>query len=201
MEVIEYYNEDEEKTELIPKDEFVKSKAWNYPFAFVQEQADMYEDIKSELYHQLLLRAKVNPYIDAIKGSSFYNQLYKEVIEGDKEIEKIFLALYFDHDLIETLFNGAKGLVDHIINYDGKDEFAFNLAMNLIDVSELDIDDETRNRILEGIDILMEKDAEEMKALEKEFPMFPSMDIDYEKRKEENIQEFKNRVEKNKGLK
>ena len=174
MESIKYYDDETEEYKIIPKEEFINDVSWNLPFEFVKQQADENEDIRMPLYHQLFRRAKVNPYIETIKTSNYYEQLLNEIINGNKIIEKIELSLYYENDLIEPLFGGMRNIVEKIINYDGKDEFYSSLASTLVYISKFDIDEETRERIIEGISILIDKDFEDKIDFEKEL-MMPSL--------------------------
>lgn len=201
MDYIEYYSDDYLTAKRIPKDVFLTKESWNLPFEFVKEQADLNGDIRMGLYHQLLKRAKVPSYIDQIKESPYYNELYKDILKGDNLIEKIDLAIYFDNDLIETIFNGIDNLIEEIINYDKKDELYYSLAMRLADISKFDIDTSQRERIIEGIEILLEKDYEEIKSFEDDFTLPESTEQELKDSKERNKKIFIDKVRANKKIK
>jgi hypothetical protein len=197
MDYIEYYSDDYVTAKRIPKDVFLSKESWNLPFEFVKYQADLNEDIRLGLYHQLLRRAKTPSYINQIKESPYYNDLYKDILKSDNLIDKVDLALYFDNDLIETTFNGIDNLVEEIINYDKKDEFYYSLAMRLADISKFDIDSSQRERIIEGIEILLEKDYEEIKGFEDEFTLPESIEENLITSKERNKRAFISKVNEN----
>ncbi len=201
MENISYYDEDEERLKTFPKEEFVNDISWNLPFTFVKEKADENEDIRMPLYHQLLRRAKVNPYIDILKNSPYYDQLFCEIIKSDNTLEKIELSLYFENDLIYALYGSIRNLVGEIINYNQQDEFYSSLASMLVDVSKLDIDEETRERIIEGIGILIDKDFDEMNNRESEKILPKLTDEQYMEIKENNKKAFIEKVNNNRKTK
>ena len=162
MEIVKYYDDDSEQIVEIPMDEFIRSESWHLPYDFVKKEADKTTDnnIKSSLYHLLLRRSKVIPYIDMIKDSSFYPTLYQEVVTSDNELENILLATYFENDLIETKFNGISNLTDTVINHTSSDAFPSEMITTLIELSKLDIDELTRDKMLSGIDYLVDREMD-----------------------------------------
>jgi hypothetical protein len=197
MDNITFYDEEKEEQVEMSKDEFVSDESWQLPFEIVKQQADEHEDIRMDLYHQLLRRAKQQPYIDQIKSSGFYDQLVNEILSGDSLLDKIDLALYFDHDFIETIFSGLYNLTDEIVNYDRNDELYTELAMRLVEISKFDIDDETKELIISGIDTLTEKSFKEMNEIGEKFGLPQITGEELEKIKESTKQSYLYNVEAN----
>lgn len=198
MDKIIYHNEDEDIDQEFDKEEFVRRHSWDIPFEFVQEQADKDEEIRMPLYHQLLKRAKAKPYSDRLKESPYYVQLYQEIVNGSNETDKIDLAIYYDNDLIETIFGGINNLIDGVLRTPYDEETFFTSAMKLVDISEFDIDDATRDRIKEGITTLMEKDFAEMDKLAESLGLPKLNPASSTEQKNKSIQSLIEKVEKNK---
>jgi hypothetical protein len=197
MNSIRYYDEDKDEEVEMSKDDFVEEESWQLPFEFVKQQADEHEDIRMELYHQLLRRAKQEPFIEELKSSEYYNQLVDEVLSSNSLIDKIDLAIYFDHDFIETIFFGLYNLTDEIINYDRNDELYTDLAMRLVEISKFDIDEETRELLYSGIDILVDKSFEEINRIGEKYSLPLLSDDEIKKLKKTSKQSYLDGINEN----
>ena len=199
MEIVKYYDEDNKQTIEITMKDFIHSEAWHLPYNFVKNEADKSNNIevKSPLYHQLLRRSKVSPYIDMIKESSFYPTLYQEIVTGDNELDNILLATYFDNDLIESKFNGLNNLTDTIINYKENDVFPSELITLLVKLSELGIDDTIRDKMLDGIDYLVDREIDLMDEISKKYKLPTTSEKEKMFKAEEMKKIYKNQINSN----
>lgn len=201
MEKIKYYDEEKGMELEYSKEDFVKRYSWDLPYDFVKQQADSDEEIRMPLYHQLLKRSKAPMYSEMLKESPYYKDLYQDILNGDNETDKIDLAIYFDNDLIESIFGGVNNLVQRVINTPFEEETFFNSAMKLVDISQFDLDDETVETIKEGISTLVDKDYEEMDKIGASIGL-PGINPETSAQaKEENKQALINKVNANRKAK
>lgn len=184
MGTIKYFNEDDEMTHVCTEEEFIKD-AKDIPFETVLGIANSNETIREKLYHQLLLRARYGQYPEILRRNEYFEELEQEVLNGHDEREKIHLALYLDNDLIETYFGGIDRLVDRIRNVKSKEVLPIELAGYLADASLFSENEETNNKIIDGIDYFVERDYDEMLETFEDFP-FPNISIDKLKNNKEN---------------
>ena len=197
MDIIRYYDDEKEEDVEMSKEEFVQEESWQLPFEFVKQKADENEDIRMALYHQLFRRAKYEPYIEEIKDSEYYNQLVTDILSSNNLLDKIDLALYFDHDFIETIFSGLYNLTDEIINYDRNDELYTELAMRLVEISKFNVDEETKELIYSGIDILTEKSYKDTNENGEKFDLPQLSDNELKRVKENTKQSFLSNINAN----
>ncbi len=176
MGMVSYYNEDDDKTHVCPEEDFVKESE-NIPFETVLGIANTYETIREQLYRKLLLRARDGQYPEILRRSEYFDELEKNILEGNNEEEKVHLALYVDNDLIDTYYGGIDNLVDTITTLESDEIMPLDLAEYLVDASSFGVESETLAKIRQGINAFVDKDYEEMMELIDEFP-FPNLNPD-----------------------
>ena len=151
MDYIKYVDEDG-KTILYSYDEFLK-ESWNLPYDFVSKVADENESLREQLFSQLFMRSAVQPYINMIALSPYYNELKNSIINGNDLEKKLHLVLYYEPNLLEPIFKNVDNLIDTIDSTIKNGAFIGYVGNYYIQISKLyKINESLSNKMFKSLD-------------------------------------------------
>ena len=151
MDYIKYVDEDG-KTILYSYDEFLK-ESWNLPYDFVSKVADENESLREQLFSQLFMRSAVQPYINMIALSPYYNELKNSIINGNDLEKKLHLVLYYEPNLLEPIFKNVDNLIDTIDSTIKNGAFIGYVGNYYIQISKLyKINESLSNKMSKSLD-------------------------------------------------
>ncbi len=151
MDYIKYVDEDG-KTILYSYDEFLK-ESWNLPYDFVSKVADENESLREQLFSQLFMRSAVQPYINMIALSPYYNKLKNSIINGNDLEKKLHLVLYYEPNLLEPIFKNVDNLIDTIDSTIKNGAFIGYVGNYYIQISKLyKINESLSNKMFKSLD-------------------------------------------------
>ncbi len=122
------------KVKKVSFDDFVDHEFMNFDFNTILKVADIHEEMRMPLYHELLYMA-TNPYLVAqLETSMYFKDLVSEVLNSNNKMDKIFLITYHYHSLMYDIYNNENDIIEDIKEHQSERISGIGKVQLLIDL-------------------------------------------------------------------